>query len=68
MTIQEAIQNVDVVVSNARMNRQEHAALQQSLAMIAQRCQLADQLEKEIEGGRADKQTNVPGTNKKDSK
>lgn len=48
MTIQEALQNIDIVVSNARMNRQEHAALQESIAIVAQRCQLVDELEKNI--------------------
>lgn len=47
MTIQEALQNIDVVVSNTQMKREEHQALQQSISIIAQRCKLADELEKE---------------------
>lgn len=66
MTIQEALQNIDVVVANTKMNRQEHMALQQSVNMVAKRCELADQLEKEKDG-RTDKQANIPGANKKDS-
>ena len=46
MTIQEALQNIDIVVSNVQMKRGEHAALQQSISLIAQRCQRADELEK----------------------
>ena len=45
MTVQEALQNIDIVVSNVQMKRQEHAALQQSITLIAQRCKRADELE-----------------------
>ena len=48
MTIQEALKNIDIVVSNVRMNRQEHQALQESITVVAQRCQRADELEKQI--------------------
>ena len=41
-----AIKNVTIVVSNVRMTRQEHMQLQQDLMLIAQRCELADKLEK----------------------
>jgi len=47
MTIQEALQNIDIVVSNVQMKRAEHAALQKSIGLIARRCQVADRLEKE---------------------
>ena len=47
MTIQEALQNIDIVVSNVKMNRGEHQALQESIGLVFQRCQLADELEKE---------------------
>ena len=47
MTIQEALQNIDIVVSNVQMKRSEHAALQQSISLIAERCKRADELEKE---------------------
>lgn len=46
MTIQEALQNIDIVVSNVQMKRGEHAALQQSISLIAGRCKVADELEK----------------------
>jgi hypothetical protein len=66
MTIQEALQNIDVVVSNARMNRQEHTALQQSISIVAKRCEVADKLEEE-KNGRANDKSNISGANKKDS-
>ena len=47
MTVQEALQNIDIVVSNVPMKRAEHQALQQSVSLIAQRCKRADELEKE---------------------
>ena len=48
MTVQEALQNIDIVVSNVQMKRGEHAALQQSISLIAERCRVADMLEKEV--------------------
>ena len=45
MTVQEALQNIDAVVSSVKMNRQEHAALQESVDIVTQRCQLADKFE-----------------------
>ena len=47
MTIQEAIQNIDNVVSNVQMKRGDHIALQESIALVTQQCQLADELAKE---------------------
>ena len=47
MTVQEALQNIDIVVSNVPMKRGEHQALQQSVGLIAQRCKVAYELEKE---------------------
>lgn len=47
MTAQEAVQNISIVVSNARMTGPEHDALRQSIAFVVQRCKLADELEKE---------------------
>lgn len=52
MTVQEALQNIDIVVSNVQMKRGEHAALQQSISLIAQRCKRADELEKDLEAGK----------------
>lgn len=45
MTVQEALQNIDIVVSNVQMKRGEHQALQQSIGLIAERCKRADELE-----------------------
>lgn len=49
MTVQEALQNIYIVVSNIQLKYSEHQALQQSVGLIAQRCQRADELEKESE-------------------
>ena len=48
MTVQEALQNIDIVVSNVQMKRAEHAALQQSIDLIARQCKRV--LEKQNEG------------------
>ena len=48
MTVDEALQNIDIVVAATKMNRQEHDALRQSVMLVAQRCKKADELEKEI--------------------
>ncbi len=55
MNIQEALQNIDIVVSNVSMKRAEHQALQQSVSLIAQRCKRADELEKEAKTEKKDK-------------
>lgn len=47
MTVNEALQNIDIVVANARMNRQEHESLVQSVRLVASRCKQADELEQE---------------------
>ena len=47
MTVNEALQNIDIVVAATKMNRQEHDALRQSVTLVAQRCKRADELEKE---------------------
>jgi len=52
LTIQEALQNIDIVVSNIQMKRAEHATLQESISTIARRCQRADELEKENQGAK----------------
>lgn len=46
LTVQEALQNIDIVVSNARMTGPKHDALKQSIELVTQRCKLADELEK----------------------
>ena len=53
MTVQEAITNINVVVSNVAMKRDEHKALIDSIELVAQRCEVADKLEKENEGNKA---------------
>lgn len=82
MTIQEALQNIDIVVSNVQMKRQEHAALQDSVALVAGRCEVADKLEaaakgakvpekskkKEKKNGPTNKPTDISRTDQKDSK
>ncbi len=47
MTVDEALNNIDIVVAGTKMNRQEHDALRQSVILVAQRCKRADELEKE---------------------
>ena len=47
MTITEALQNVDNVVANSRLLRQEHFALVESVKLIMERCRIADELENE---------------------
>lgn len=48
MKVQEAIQNIAIVISNARMTGPEHDALRQSITFVVQRCKVADELEKQI--------------------
>ncbi len=47
VTVQEALKNIDIVVAGVQMKRGEHIALQQSIELVTQRCQRADELEKE---------------------
>lgn len=49
MATQKALQNISIVVAATRMTQQEHDQLKQDLVLVAQRCQLADELEKEKE-------------------
>jgi len=48
MTVNEALQNIDIVVAAAKMNRQEHDTLRQSVIIVAQQCKRVDESEKEI--------------------
>jgi hypothetical protein len=52
LTVDEALKNIDIIVANARMNRQEHDALRQSVMLVANRCKRADDLEKEKQAGK----------------
>jgi hypothetical protein len=47
MTITEAIQNVDNVLANVALNRQQHITISESMKLIIDRCKIADQLEGE---------------------
>ena len=53
-TVQVAIKNVAVVIGNARMTHQEHHQLTQNLILITERCQLADELERQVNKGAKD--------------
>jgi len=68
LTIQEALQNVAIVTSNAKMTGQEHDALRESIKLLAQRCNVADVLEKEKKDGRTDKQPELSGVDQEGSK
>jgi len=52
LTVDEALKNIDIIVANTRMNRQEHDALRQSVMLVANRCKRADDLEKEKQAGK----------------
>ena len=65
MTVQEALQNIDLIVSNVQMKRAEHQTLQQSIGLVAQRCQLADKLENK--NGSTNEQPNISRVDQKDS-
>jgi hypothetical protein len=45
MEIKEAIANIDNVISNANLNRQQHQILLESIQLVIGRCKTADQLE-----------------------
>ena len=47
MKVQDALKNITVVIEAALMNGPERDALRQSVAIVAQRCKLADELAKE---------------------
>lgn len=48
MTIKDAIQNIDMVVSSTKMSRQEHEALMQSIKLVADTCNEVEDLRKEV--------------------
>lgn len=56
MTVNEALQNIDIVVANARMNRQEHDSLRESVRTVALKCKRADELEQIIKNQKAEKE------------
>ncbi len=51
LTIEDAINNIDIVISNVKMTRQEHASLQQSLSILVNRIK---ELEEELEENKHD--------------
>jgi hypothetical protein len=48
MTIKEAIKNIDIVSSNARMTRPEHEALLASIKLVSDTCNEVEELKQEI--------------------
>jgi len=49
LTVDEALKNIDMVVAATSLNREQHNILAASVRLIAERCQLADKLEGELE-------------------
>ena len=47
MNIEQAVQNIDTVLQNTRMTRQEHIELDSNLKLLVARAKLADKLEQE---------------------
>jgi len=47
MNIEQAVQNIDILIQNTRMTRQEHVELQGNLQFLVARAKLADKLEQE---------------------
>ncbi len=60
MIVQEALNNITIVVSNTRMTGPEHDALKQNIVFITQRCKLADELEKKIAEIKKEKDAETP--------
>lgn len=48
MTIQEAVQNIDSLIANSRLTRQEHAVLQGNLKFLEIRAEDAEKMEKQL--------------------
>ena len=47
MNLDQAIKNIDTVLQNTRMTRQEHIELDNNLKFLVARAKLADKLEQE---------------------
>lgn len=47
MDLDQAIRNIDTVLQNARMTRQEHIEVDSNLKFLVARAKLADKLEQE---------------------
>ena len=47
MNIEQAAQNIDILIQNTRMTRQEHIELDSNFKLLVARAKLADKLEQE---------------------
>ena len=47
MNLDQAVKNIDTVLQNTRMTRQEHIELDSNLKLLVGRAKLADKLEQE---------------------
>ena len=47
MNLDQAIKNIDIVIQNTRMTRQEHVELDSNLKLLVERAKLADKLEQD---------------------
>lgn len=47
MNLDQAVRNIDTVLQNTRMTRQEHIELDSNLILLVARAKLADKLEQE---------------------
>lgn len=57
MNLDQAIKNIDTVLQNTRMTRQEHIELDSNLKLLVGRVKLVDKLEKEkLDGNAAEKE------------
>ena len=47
MNLDQAVKNIDIVIQNTRMTRQEHVELDSNLKLLVERAKLADKLEQD---------------------
>jgi len=45
ITVEEALKNVDIIVANTNLNRDQHNALLESIKLIVERCKIADEFD-----------------------
>ena len=67
MNIEQAIQNIDILIQNTRMTRQEHVELDSNLKLLVARAKLADKLEKEIAEETVEEPVDLPDPDDKTS-
>jgi hypothetical protein len=48
MNLDQAVKNIDTVLQNTKMIRQEHIELDSNLKLLVARAKLADKLEQEV--------------------